>query len=172
MTDSPSFHTPRSPSSPADMDAQTHASKKIKRSHAGDGTPAAKRHQPAANKLPPSPPRSRASSVEMKDAADLTFTSTKVDLSSVNDEIVEAVIVQLQNAGNRPHIVKELVPVLMQQLKIVQQYAPSRLCCILHVVPRRAFARAMICIVANDTNTTFSDPQIPPRSSPRDCPPT
>lgn len=58
----------------------------------------------------------------MKDAAD--NASTKIDLSTVNDEIVEAVIVQLQNAGNRPHIVKELVPVLMQQLKIVQQYAP------------------------------------------------
>lgn len=74
----------------------------------------------------------------MKDAADTTSTTPKVDLSSVNDEIVEAVIVQLQNAGNRPHIVKELVPVLMQQLKIVQQYAPSRPCCILHLVPRRA----------------------------------
>ncbi|KAI7784459.1 mucin [Diaporthe eres] len=123
MTNSPSFHPPRSPSTPADMDAQTHASKKIKRSHAGDDTPAAKRHQPAANKLPPSPPRSRASSVEMKVAADPASPSTKIDLSTVNDEIVEAVIVQLQNAGNRPHIVKELVPVLMQQLKIVQQSA-------------------------------------------------
>lgn len=123
MTNSPSSHSPRSPSSPAAMDAQTHASKKIKRSHAGDDTPAAKRHQSASNKLPPSPPRSRASSVEMKDAADNAAASPKVDLSSVNDEIVEAVIVQLQNAGNRPHIVKELVPVLMQQLKIVQQSA-------------------------------------------------
>lgn len=130
MTNSPSFQSPRprprSPSSPADMDAQTHPSKKIKRSHAGDDTPAAKRHQSASNKLPPSPPRSRASSVEMKDAADNNASSAsvaKVDLSTINDEIVEAVIVQLQNAGNRPHIVKELVPVLMQQLKIVQQSA-------------------------------------------------
>lgn len=158
MTNSPSFHSPRSPSSPADMDAQTHASKKTKRSHAGDDTPAAKRHQPAANKLPPSPPRSRASSVEMKDAAD-SSSSTKIDLSSVNDEIVEAVIVQLQNAGNRPHIVKELVPVLMQQLKIVQQYVPSRLLpasCISYLVSRRAAPHRtarMIRIAADDTNT-------------------
>lgn len=153
MTNSPSFHSPRSPSSPADMDAQTHVSKKTKRSHAGDDTPAAKRHQPAANKLPPSPPRSRASSVEMKDAAGPA--SAKVDLSSVNDEIVEAVIVQLQNAGNRPHIVKELVPVLMQQLKIVQQYAPSRPYCTLHLLPRRTAPHRIACIiriVANDTN--------------------
>lgn len=142
MTNSPSFHSPRSPSTPADMDAQTHASKKIKRSHAGDDTPAAKRHQPAANKLPPSPPRSRASSVEMKDAADPASPSTKIDLSTVNDEIVEAVIVQLQNAGNRPHIVKELVPVLMQQLKIVQQYVPSDPF-FLHPAPRTAPRRAV-----------------------------
>jgi hypothetical protein len=44
-----------------------------------------------------------------------------IDLDSVNDEIVEAVIVQLQKTGNRPHLVKELAAVLMQQLKIVQQ---------------------------------------------------
>ena len=72
----------------------------------------------------------------MKDAADPS--SASVDLSTVNDEIVEAVIVQLQNAGNRPHIVKELVPVLMRQLKIVQQYVPSRPSSVLHPVPRRA----------------------------------
>jgi hypothetical protein len=132
------------------MDAQTHASRKIKRSHAGDDTPAAKRHQPASNKLPPSPPRSRASSVEMKDAAD--SPSASVDLSTVNDEIVEAVIVQLQNAGNRPHIVKELVPVLMRQLKIVQQYVPSRPSSVLHPVPHRT-ACPMIRTVANDTDT-------------------
>lgn len=46
----------------------------------------------------------------------------KVDLEGINDEIVEAVIVQLQNTDNRPHLVKELAAVLMQQLKIVQQY--------------------------------------------------
>lgn len=81
----------------------------------------------------------------MKDAAD-SSSSTKIDLSSVNDEIVEAVIVQLQNAGNRPHIVKELVPVLMQQLKIVQQYVPSRLlpasCVSYLVAPHRTALRA------------------------------
>jgi hypothetical protein len=46
-----------------------------------------------------------------------------IDLDSINDEIVEAVIVQLQKTGNRPHLVKELAAVLMQQLKIVQQSA-------------------------------------------------
>lgn len=77
----------------------------------------------------------------MKDAAD--NTSTKVDLSTVNDEIVEAVIVQLQNAGNRPHIVKELVPVLMQQLKIVQQYVSAHPSSVPHTVPRRVACRVL-----------------------------
>jgi hypothetical protein len=96
----------------------------------------------------------------MKDAAD--NASTKVDLSTVNDEIVEAVIVQLQNAGNRPHIVKELVPVLMQQLKIVQQYVPARpliLPAASRTAPRRAaprrISRSMIRIVARGANVTF-----------------
>lgn len=106
------------------MDAQTNHSKKIKRSHASHDAPAAKRRQTDANTPPLSPPRSRQSSVEMKDADDCAPPS-KIDLSSINDEIVEAVIVQLQSTDNRPHIVKELAAVLMQQLRIVQQYVPK-----------------------------------------------
>lgn len=55
----------------------------------------------------------------MRDADDCGFA--KIDLGKINDEIVEAVVVQLQGSNNRPHIVKELAAVLMQQLKIVQQ---------------------------------------------------
>jgi len=55
--------------------------------------------------------------------ADDESPERKIDFDSINDEIVEAVIVQLQNTGNRPHLVKELAAVLMQQLKIVQQSA-------------------------------------------------
>ncbi|ROW03221.1 hypothetical protein VSDG_01210 [Cytospora chrysosperma] len=119
----PASFSPRTPSSPADsVDAQTSHSKKIKRSHPGHDAPAAKRRQTDANTPPLSPPRSRQSSVEMKDADDCA-PSSKIDLSSINDEIVEAVIVQLQSTDNRPHIVKELAAVLMQQLRIVQQSA-------------------------------------------------
>ncbi|RKU44851.1 hypothetical protein DL546_005713 [Coniochaeta pulveracea] len=56
-------------------------------------------------------------------ADDEAEESKMIDLDSINDEIVEAVIVQLQKTGNRPHLVKELAAVLMQQLKIVQQSA-------------------------------------------------
>ena len=31
-----------------------------------------------------------------------------IDLEGINDDIVEGVIVQLQQTGNRPHLVKEL----------------------------------------------------------------
>ena len=105
------------------MDAQQHPSKKIKRSHGDEAqtpvsTPAAPKkfeHTP-----PPSPPHAAsAANDEMSDADVLVVK--KVDLEGINDEIVEAVIVQLQNTGNRPHLVKELATILMQQLKIVQQ---------------------------------------------------
>ena len=45
----------------------------------------------------------------------------KVDLEGINDEIVEAVIVRLEETRNRPHLVKELAATLMDQVKIVQQ---------------------------------------------------
>lgn len=48
-----------------------------------------------------------------------------IDLKAIHDEIVEAVIVQLQHTQNRPHIVKDLAAVLMKQLKIVEKYSPS-----------------------------------------------
>ena len=74
------------------------------------------------NTPPPSPPAARPS-IEMSDDDDAIPRT--IDMESINDEIVEAVIIQLQNTGNRPHLVKELATVLMQQLKIVQQYVPS-----------------------------------------------
>lgn len=46
---------------------------------------------------------------------------TKIDMESINDDIVEAVIVQLQSTANRPHLVKELATVLAQSLTSVQQ---------------------------------------------------
>lgn len=46
----------------------------------------------------------------------------KIDLESIKDDIVEAVVVQLQTTCNRPHLIKELATVLMQTLTSVQQY--------------------------------------------------
>ncbi|KAL1839390.1 hypothetical protein VTJ49DRAFT_1592 [Mycothermus thermophilus] len=71
------------------------------------------------NTPPPSPPTARPS-IETDDDH---VPQKPIDMESINDEIVEAVIVQLQKSGNRPHLVKELATILMQQLKIVQQSA-------------------------------------------------
>jgi len=112
-----------------------HATKRLKRTHSeSEGSeqelpsaPLAKRRSAAAkfdHTPPPSPPPTDRSSVEMGDADDDDDDPSsikKVDLEGINDEIVEAVIVQLQDTGNRPHLVKELAAVLMQHLKIVQQ---------------------------------------------------
>lgn len=70
------------------------------------------------NTPPPSPPAERPS-IELGDEE--SANSESIDMKSINDEIVEAVIIQLQNTGNRPHLVKELAAILMPQLKIVQQ---------------------------------------------------
>lgn len=108
--------------------------KKLKRSHSGEAddelllAPLAKRRDDGVkydHTPPPTPPPADRASVEMEDADsdDDEGPSKKIDLEGINDEIVEAVVVQLQNTGNRPHLVKELAAILMQQLKIVQQSA-------------------------------------------------
>lgn len=92
-------------------------SKKLKRSHDGD--------EPLS---PISSPRSKAGSP----AIDLTTASTlqpasehtpppspklgsqvrKVDTDGINDDIVIAVIEQLEKTGNRPHLIKDLATIL------------------------------------------------------------
>lgn len=89
------------------------------------------------NTPPPSPPAARPS---IETGEDDEPVAKPIDLSSINDEIVEAAIVQLQNTGNRPHLVKELAAVLMPQLKIVQQCV-----CLFHFIsPRQTRARCPV----------------------------
>ncbi len=118
-----------------------HPTKRIKRSHSEESqtSPAAVVAAPAARSptatpssapsakhdvavkfetTPPPSPKAASprTSVEM-DTAD----PVKIDLEGINDEIVEAVIVRLQDTDNRPHLVKELTAILMQELRVVQQ---------------------------------------------------
>lgn len=131
---SPIF-SPRSPASDSlprkPADAQTSA-RKTKRPHASahaaaDGADhaarAPKRRQTDANTPPPSPRhRARSDSFTMyEDLDDDAYAhEVGVDLARIDDEIVRAVIVQLQATRNRPHIVKDLAAVLMKDVKIVQ----------------------------------------------------
>lgn len=99
-----------------------HPNKKVKRSH----TPTKFDRTP-----PPSP--GLQNSIEGNDTESTESTKTKtIDLEGINDEIVHAVIVRLQETGNRPQLVKELSAVLIDQLKIVQQYvSPVQQHCLL-----------------------------------------
>ncbi len=99
-----------SPTAPAAESTESHPSKRLKRSHIGPAPAEAIEQSP-----PPSP--TVANSIEMTDADSVS----KIDLSTVNDDIVEGVIVQLQTTGNRPHLVKDLAIVLGQTLTSVQQ---------------------------------------------------
>lgn len=115
-----------SPASPSKHDQPPTKRQKRSYSESSDDAPPlerlAKKRDDAVkleNTPPPSPPAAHPS-IEMSEDED-DATPKTIDMEGVNDEIVEAVIVQLQNTGNRPHLVKELAAVLMLQLKIVQQ---------------------------------------------------
>ena len=99
----------RSASDSSNNNSGEHPNKRVKRTH----TPAAK-----LNQTPPHSPGVQ-DSIEKDDSASLE-TKT-IDLDAVNDEIVQAVIVRLQETSNRPHLVKDLSTALMGQVKVVQQ---------------------------------------------------
>lgn len=94
-----------SPHTSGTESSESHPSKRQKRSHADDV---------AIEQTPPPSPRPDSS-------LDLDVEQSKIDLEAVKDDIVEAVIIQLQSTGNRPHLVKELATVLAQRLTSVQQ---------------------------------------------------
>lgn len=111
---STSSTSPRSSSSRS-RSPDSHPSKRLKQSHSGDVDPIAVETTP-----PPSP--TPATSVDM-DAE----SQKKVDLEGINDDIVEAVITELQATENRPHLIKDLAIVLARSLKSVQKYVPPLL---------------------------------------------
>lgn len=116
--------SPKSRPSPSDDSTQSRPSKKAKRSHGSDASIAAPSpvlsKASAAKAARATPPPSPDLHMSIEEADDLGEMKT-IDLEGINDDIVEAVIVQLQETRNRPHLVKELANVLMGQVKIVQQ---------------------------------------------------
>ena len=114
---------------PASADLPFPPAKRVKHSH----------HDP---EIPNSPPASHGSSpVENKDARPISRRSaidhtpppspraispatktTKVDTDGINDDIVIAVILQLEKTGNRPHLIKDLATVLAATNESVAKY--------------------------------------------------
>ncbi|KIL91893.1 hypothetical protein FAVG1_04296 [Fusarium avenaceum] len=86
---------------------EAHPSKRQKRSQADDI---------AIEQTPPPSPTPDSS-------IDSHTRQSKIDFETIKDDIVEAVIIQLQSTGNRPHLVKELATVLAQRLTSVQHSA-------------------------------------------------
>ncbi|KAF4895620.1 hypothetical protein CGCVW01_v013903 [Colletotrichum viniferum] len=101
------------------------------------------------------PPSPTAEDVKIGDCGN-SISSINIKLEGINDEIVEAVIVQLQATANRPHLVKELATVLSQQLPIVQHSAnpcaivSSRLAA---YVKRSCWSTLAPCPVAKESET-------------------
>ncbi|KAI1329501.1 hypothetical protein F5Y16DRAFT_100382 [Xylariaceae sp. FL0255] len=101
--------------------------------------------------LPPS--LSVHTSIETDDVAQ---EIQPVSLEGINDEIVEAVIVQLQQTRNRPHLAKDLVTLLIPRLSIVQQSAnpcaivSSRLC---SFIKRSGWTAKTPCPLAKELET-------------------
>jgi hypothetical protein len=93
-----------SPSSGSEA-PEAHPSKRQKRSHSDDI---------AIEQTPPPSPT-------LDSSLDLDTAKAKIDFEAIRDDIVEAVVIQLQSTGNRPHLVKELATVLAQRLTSVQQ---------------------------------------------------
>ncbi|OBT69464.1 hypothetical protein VE03_01184 [Pseudogymnoascus sp. 23342-1-I1] len=108
--------------------------KKLKQSHATPSSSSSSKPQSQSHMSPPSkpepagksipkyehtpPPSPEADLVEDEDAP-----RREIDLEGINDDIVEAVIVQLQRTANRPHLVKELAAILSTSVKIVETSA-------------------------------------------------
>ncbi len=107
-------HRPKNTTPPTDSSsAASPPAKKVKRSHDGD-TPLS----------PISSPRSKAGSPTIRHSATPRAEYTppaspklgapirKVDTDGINDDIVIAVIEQLEKTGNRPHLIKDLATIL------------------------------------------------------------
>ncbi|XXG95825.1 hypothetical protein Hte_002096 [Hypoxylon texense] len=118
-------------SSRSSSESSSHPNKKIKRSHndsvsSANTVPVFKRGA-ASTKYDRTPPPSPSlqTSIEMDDSEMSELPEIKkVDLEGINDDIVEAVILRLEETRNRPHLVKELATALMDSsVKIVQQSA-------------------------------------------------
>ncbi|KAK8164907.1 hypothetical protein BKA80DRAFT_309084 [Phyllosticta citrichinensis] len=110
--------------SPPASSAEQPPQKKQKRIH----TPAS-----SASPSPQTPPISKARTDRPKPAGRAVENTPppspgfegvpKIDTEGINDDIVVAVIKQLEETGNRPHLLKELAAVLSTQLPIVESSA-------------------------------------------------
>lgn len=92
-------------------------SKKQKRAHeADDGLVADRQQRQQRERLtpPPSPQDTQMNTQKAQNTQNTqnTQVKNKIDTDGIADDIVVAVIQQLEKTGNRPHLIKELAQVL------------------------------------------------------------
>jgi hypothetical protein len=119
-------HRSNSKSNTPEEQAQLPPQKKLKRSHQEDGppSPVSQTRSPAA-----SPPAQSAQSPPQRIKLEHTPPPSpgdvqigrKVDTDGINDDIVIAVIEQLEKTANRPHLIKDLATVLASTNQSIAQ---------------------------------------------------
>lgn len=114
--------------SPPESTSQHPPAKKIKRSHTSGSTSPSPTSptRPSTIRFQDAEPKSASRMAEHTPPPSPGDVGTaKVDTQGIDDEIVVAVIDQLETTGNRPHLLKELAAVLSTQLAIVERYASA-----------------------------------------------
>ncbi len=105
---------------PTSETTQTPPAKNLKRAHDGDeplspvSSPRSKTGSPAID-LPEPTPLSRRAAAEQTPPPSPKLHALpvrKIDTEGINDDIVIAVIAQLEKTGNRPHLIKDLATIL------------------------------------------------------------
>lgn len=107
-------------------DAQLPPSKRVKRSHNSISQSPEPQSSDAKHTLNTARHnRSRRNTYENTpppSPTDGSVAHNKIDTEGINDDIVVAVIEQLQKTGNRPHLVKELAAILVTFNENVAKY--------------------------------------------------
>jgi len=133
LPNAPRTHRPTSkPTFPSES-VQSPPAKKLKRSHDGDeppspvSSPRSKIGSPAIDDLPATAqlPRGSAAEHTPPPSPRLAPQVRKVDTDGINDDIVIAVIQQLEKTGNRPHLIKDLAAVLASTNASIAKYVTN-----------------------------------------------
>ena len=120
-------HRSNSKSNTTDDHAQSPPLKKLKRTHQDEAplSPVSQTRSPAAS--PPAQPAAKPPQQRIKlehtpppSPGDVEI-GRKVDTEGINDDIVIAVIEQLEKTANRPHLIKELATVLASTNQSIAQ---------------------------------------------------
>lgn len=124
-----SSSTPSTPSNSSAADS--HPSKRLKRSHTLSSDSGAPPSAATAATSPTAQRRRNVSSAAADKHRNLSQNtpppspgdtmSSKLDLAGINDDIVVGVLQQLEATGNRPHLIKELATALSGSIRSVDR---------------------------------------------------